>query len=188
MGNSIPHRISTYIRDAEENNHLDLTEAKDAVIENFPWEDFLARDSMQRLRRVDLVNCKLKSLPPLFPTLRMLEVLRFADNKISQLPTELFDCVTLQVLNFNANCVQEIPEDISKLTNLTELQFSGNEIKVLPTGIEALRQLKTLNVDKNYIDFSTLTDRMTLVLTAVGGQYHNQRSPQEILPGYAPEF
>eukprot|EP01122_Echinamoeba_exundans_P011738 TRINITY_DN4776_c0_g1_i1.p1 TRINITY_DN4776_c0_g1~~TRINITY_DN4776_c0_g1_i1.p1 ORF type:complete len:355 (-),score=57.65 TRINITY_DN4776_c0_g1_i1:69-1133(-) len=184
MGNtSVNNRISAYIADAEEHGHLDLTAAKPPVIESFPWNDFLKRDAVKSLRRIDLVRCQLTELPPILGDLPFLEVLRFADNRIRALPEELFNCVTLQALNFNANQVTVVQENISRLTNLTELQFSNNEVRTLPRGIESLRKLKSLNIDKNHIDFSSLSESQMLLLTAVAGQYYNQRSPQEILPG-----
>jgi hypothetical protein len=185
MGNSsVNNRISAYISDAEEHGHLDLTAAKPPIVESFPWSDFLKRDAVKSLRRIDLVRCQLTVLPPIFGELQFLEVLRFADNRIRVLPQELFDCFTLEVLNFNANQIKEIPENISRLTNLTELQFSNNEVQTLPRGIENLRKLKSLNIDKNHIDFASLSESQMLLLTAVAGQYYNQRSPQEILPGF----
>lgn len=185
MGNSsIRGRIGTYIRDAEESHHLDLTEAKQPIIDAFPWEEFVRRDSIRQLQRVDLVKCRLTQLPPLFPALKHLTVLRFADNRISRLPDELFECVSLQALNMNANRLSEISENIFKLTNLTDLQFANNQIRKLPAGIEQLRKLHTLNIDRNKIDFSSLSNQLVLMLIAVGGTYYNQRSPQKVVDGY----
>lgn len=78
---------------------------------------------------LDLLNCKLLSLPESLATLVPdMERLSCEDNNLDALPNWIFTLSNLRVLNISMNRIREIPSEIRNLTKLEEFRCSYNLI------------------------------------------------------------
>lgn len=79
-------------------------------------------------------------------------VLRIADHKLKEIPTEVYNlCDILRILDLSKNKVACLPENISKFKQLKQLSLDTNKIETLPNSLVNLRKLEMLNVSNNFI-------------------------------------
>ncbi|KAE8222365.1 hypothetical protein CF319_g4425 [Tilletia indica] len=74
--------------------------------------------------------------------------LNLANNRLTMLPSALFQVENLRVLSLRGNNIRFLPPAISELANLKELSIGGNKIEYLPAEIQKLR-LTTFNYFPN---------------------------------------
>ncbi|CAD6940513.1 unnamed protein product [Tilletia controversa] len=74
--------------------------------------------------------------------------LNLANNRLTVLPSALFQVENLRVLSLRGNNIKFLPPAISELANLRELSIGGNKIEYLPAEIQKLR-LTTFNYFPN---------------------------------------
>ena len=75
------------------------------------------------------------------------------NNKIIDIPNELWDKTTLQVLNISMNKIQEISSKIGDLVNLNMIDFGHNQIRIIPKEIGDLKALDSyLYLHNNRLD------------------------------------
>jgi len=84
------------------------------------------------------------------PGLSKVNYLHLAGNKLSSLPTSLFNLKGLRELYISSNRLTTLP-DIGKLTQLEALSLDHNEIELLPANFDRLEQLKFLDLSNNQI-------------------------------------
>lgn len=75
--------------------------------------------------------------------------LSLADNKLKEIPAEVFQFKNLQVLNLNNCALVELSDSIRALHNLQFLSLYDNKLRVLPQGIRELKNLEVLYLGKN---------------------------------------
>lgn len=122
-------------------------------LSSFPMSDFVLRHISQ-YSKIHLQNNKLSNLPiELFQlfTLRELDV---SDNRLAELPNEngenVWKCQSLKVLNVSNNHLQKLPGDLWKLPNLKYLFAHHNYIETITDdGFTGVHELKDINVSHN---------------------------------------
>ncbi|XP_032049379.1 platelet glycoprotein V-like [Aythya fuligula] len=111
--------------------------------------------------------------PVAFKGLRGLKALRLVDNKLVELPAEVFDdTVHLRQLIIKNNRLKSIKENLfDRLASLEELFLNKNQLTALPSGVlKNLAKLKVLNLSRNFLAvlprniFSALTRLEKLIL------------------------
>lgn len=82
----------------------------------------------------------LEELPGEIGELSYLEELTFAENKVKDLPPQLFSKLnnSLRVLNFSENKVKHLPAELGTLRALRSLIMHGNRFTSLPCTLSAL--------------------------------------------------
>ncbi|MEH2315973.1 COR domain-containing protein [Nostoc sp.] len=77
---------------------------------------------------------------------------RTNDNeKLTQIPAEVFELQWLEVLNLSFNQLTMLPKAIARLQQLTSLDLSFNQLTTLPEAIARLQQLTSLNLRYNQL-------------------------------------
>jgi GTPase SAR1 family protein len=71
------------------------------------------------------------------------------DQRLIQIPAEVFELEQLEVLNLRDNLLTFIPDSIARLQNLTWLDLSGNRLTTVPDSIAHLRNLTSLSLSHN---------------------------------------
>jgi len=99
-----------------------------------------------KIKSIDLLNQKLKSLPPEFVQLQNLEYIYLNNNDLKQFPEVLTKLKKLKQLNLSNNQIDSLPVSISELTNLESLSLINNPIKNFPDALLKLPNLKYLNL------------------------------------------
>lgn len=75
------------------------------------------------------------------------------NEKLSQIPAEVFNLKHLEALSLRGNSIRLIPESISNLENLMSLDLAYNQLTPVPQSILELRNLKLLNLSGNGLSF-----------------------------------
>ncbi|NEO57234.1 MAG: GTPase, partial [Okeania sp. SIO3B5] len=73
------------------------------------------------------------------------------DEKLTEIPTQVWELEQLEVLNLSGNQLTTLPESISQLINLTRLYLSGNQLTTLPESISQLTNLTMLDLYDNQL-------------------------------------
>ncbi len=81
------------------------------------------------------------------------------DEKLTEIPTEVWELEQLEVLNLSINKLTTIPESITKLTKLTRLYLSGNQLTTIPESITKLTNLTELDLSSNQL--ATIPESIT---------------------------
>ena len=133
--------------------------------------------SLTRLRRLNVENNSIQTIPEWTGELRLMEELSFSKNKISnfpstvgslkyltdlrvahnqmtQVPTELGQALSLSRLRLSGNMFTDLPDSITDLTNLTDLSVADNNLQRLPPGLGTMTQLQNLIMENNPSLFS----------------------------------
>ena len=95
------------------------------------------------------------------------------DQKLTEIPIEVFELEQLESLNLSNNQLKDLPESLTKLSNLTGLDLSGNQLKDLPKSIARLSRLTYLSLILNRLknfpeSITTLFNLTELWLNANG--------------------
>ncbi|MBD2336456.1 leucine-rich repeat domain-containing protein [Calothrix sp. FACHB-156] len=72
-------------------------------------------------------------------------------DKLTEIPSEVFELEWLKVLNLTFNQITTIPEAITRLQNLTWLGLRSNQITTIPEAITRLQNLTWLDLGGNQI-------------------------------------
>jgi GTPase SAR1 family protein len=86
------------------------------------------------------------------------------EEKLTEIPSEVFELTQLEILTLRYNLLTTIPETITKLQNLTVLNLRGNQLTTIPETITKLQNLSELNLSGNQITTipETITDLQNL--------------------------
>ncbi|HLP92323.1 MAG TPA: leucine-rich repeat protein [Nostocaceae cyanobacterium] len=130
----------------------------------------------QKLKTLNLSNYritpeeKLREIPVEVFELTWLTELDLSNNQITSLPEAVTRLQNLSYLNLSDNQITSLPEAITRLQNLSTLDLSDNEITSLPEAIARLQNLSTLYLSNNEItslpeDIARLQNLSTLGLS-----------------------
>lgn len=84
------------------------------------------------MRRVDLCNNRIASLPRSIHQLKRLTILLMHNNKLSTLPDEIGRLMHLHTLGLANNRLTALPSTIGRLRSLKRLDLEGNRLETLP--------------------------------------------------------
>lgn len=81
--------------------------------------------------------------------IEVIEQLGMVKNRLTSIPSRIFECTSLRLLSLCDNEIEEIPESITKLKNLAMFSMHNNNIKWISPRIEELTQLSGLVLTGN---------------------------------------
>lgn len=99
------------------------------------------------------VTNKIETLPNSLSKLQSLKTLVYADNKLLQVPSIIFDLKSLQYLNVSGNSINFLPKKIISLTSLKVLDIGYNNFYSFPNTILSLKKLTILVISGNKIKY-----------------------------------
>jgi Leucine-rich repeat (LRR) protein len=114
----------------------------------FPKEIFRYR----KLRKLDLGNCQIKSLPDSIDLLSELESLQIEGDELAALTPGLFRLKNLRKLYLSDMNLDSLPAAIGQLSKLEVFSYQGKKIHTLPESIGQLTQLRELHLRMAGID------------------------------------
>ncbi|XP_067932896.1 uncharacterized protein [Watersipora subatra] len=103
----------------------------------------LPANSLEELRVID---CKMKTLPSCFGSLKSLRKFNISRNPVEVLPESITALSSLEELNLSHCWISQLPESLGSLKSLRKLNLCGNPIEVLPESITALSSLEELDL------------------------------------------
>ena len=71
------------------------------------------------------------------------------ENKLTEIPEEVFKLKTLKKLNLGHNKISHLPESLGNLTSLSELYLYENQLMSLPESLGNLTSLNRLSLEGN---------------------------------------
>jgi internalin A len=125
----------------------------------------------KRLKELDLGNTsdeeKLTTIPSEVFELKWLKKLNLNDNQLRELPDSIGNLQNLHALHLNNNQLRELPDSIGNLQNLSLLYVTYNQLRELPDSIGNLQNLDILNLKNNQLrelpDFITHIQNLSLL-------------------------
>jgi len=140
-------------------------------LREFPREIFALADTLEIL---DLSGNELSALPDDLPRLHKLRILFCSNNRFTELPAVLGQCVRLDMIGFKANQIahvpaeslppalrwliltdnriEQLPAELGRCTRLQKLMLAGNRLRSLPPTLAACKQLELLRIAANRFD------------------------------------
>ena len=103
------------------------------------------------------------SLPTLAKS-RQLRQLHLEQNKLSRIPTEVFQLKQLRILNLSDNQIVRVPKALGKLEQLDHLILDNNRIRVLPDAFGTMTALNQLQLSNNRLSSLPVSIQDCLVL------------------------
>jgi hypothetical protein len=102
----------------------------------------------KRLKRLDLANNKLNSIPAL-P--KSLEIVFFLGNEFEEVPKSLSALNNLMMLSFKSNHIKTIEAGVLP-SSLKWLILTGNELSALPADMGRLKKLRKVMLSNNQLE------------------------------------
>ncbi|ETV81616.1 hypothetical protein, variant 2 [Aphanomyces astaci] len=104
------------------------------------------------LIKVDLSHNDIAAIPPDIQGLSGLLSFKMCQNKLVDVPVELFSLTSLAYLDLSNNCLGgAFPDPLGRLNNLKELVLSGNKLTSVPASIGDLSKLEVLRLEDNLL-------------------------------------
>ncbi len=100
---------------------------------------------------LNLMNFKLKEIPPELFKFHSLETLILSRNNITILPTKIKELIKLKALAISYNRLFELPQSICQLRNLLMVHLNNNYLQQLPSDFSLLSNLELLSLESNQI-------------------------------------
>ncbi len=113
-----------------------------------PTSDYSSEPSFPRKVMSKIQNAKTKGLKEL----NLSNWRKSETQKLTSLPSEIFELEQLEVLDLSGNLLTALPEAITNLKNLTALYLSRNYLTTLPEAIIHLPNLTTLSLNSNQFE------------------------------------
>ncbi|HEX3151458.1 MAG TPA: COR domain-containing protein [Gemmataceae bacterium] len=104
-----------------------------------------------KVRRLDLSEFGVTTLPPEIGQLTVLQELNLSKNQLTTLPPEIGQLVSLRELYLGQNHLTTLPPEIGKLKALMRLYLSGNHLTTLPPEVGQLTALTDLYLNINQL-------------------------------------
>ena len=95
---------------------------------------------------------KLTEIPAEVFELEYLKVLKLNNNQLASLPEAIGNLQNLFLLNLWGNQLTSLPEAIGNLQNLSSLNLWGNQLTSLPEAVANLQNLSSLNLNNNPLE------------------------------------
>lgn len=105
-------------------------------------------EALESLEILDLVHNRLRFLPKEVGTLKKLVILNVAENELEAVPEQIAT-LNLRSLQIYKNAIKSLPENIGQLQTLNILDVSLNALRELPDTIAQLENLQTLDISWN---------------------------------------
>ena len=115
---------------------------------------FSLQDALENKSTATYLNLRGKnidSIPPTIAALTQLESLILWDNKLKQVPDEIYSLPNLRYLSLRQNQFTTLSAAIKQARILNSLEIQRNKIKALPTDIGKLKSLEYLNCGENVL-------------------------------------
>ncbi len=87
----------------------------------------------------------------LYGDLKEIKSIQKSSTNRKYFPKEIYDCVNLEILNFAYNYLTEMPSELAQLTKLEHIDYQSNKLELLPPNIGEFRALKKLNLANNQL-------------------------------------
>ena len=116
----------------------------------------ILKSFLNNIKKLDLQNNKLTTLPEEIGSLSSLEVLTLDNNRIRTIPYSIGNLTNLETFSLIDNQLTTLPDSIGSLSSLKELTLSYNQLTTLPDSIGELTNLKFLELSNNKL--TTLPD------------------------------
>ena len=113
------------------------------------WITSLPAVKLAGLKKLELHDIKLTSLPGEIGLMTALKELNLFGNQLTSLPEEIGLMTGLKTLSLERNQLTSLPEEIGLMTGLETLNLSGNQLTSLPEDIVALTGLTSLSLGNN---------------------------------------
>eukprot|EP00002_Diphylleia_rotans_P031358 TRINITY_DN6510_c0_g2_i2.p1 TRINITY_DN6510_c0_g2~~TRINITY_DN6510_c0_g2_i2.p1 ORF type:complete len:833 (-),score=142.85 TRINITY_DN6510_c0_g2_i2:598-3096(-) len=108
---------------------------------------------MPHLRILNLDGNRLTNLPENVSMLTSLESISIHNNKLKELPSNLFvGMIHLTNLGIHNNCLTSLPESLSCCESLSRFDAKQNFLAEAPIGLSNLSQIQRIDLDVNMID------------------------------------
>lgn len=125
------------------------------------------RNPLQSIKKVDLQELQLTSLPEVIGEFNQLEQLNVGGNQLTYLPQSFCQLKNLWLLDLSHNVLTSLPEDIKEFSLLTALKLANNQLTSLPAKLGELENLSILDLNNNLL--SSLPEEFKyLGLTSLG--------------------
>ena len=136
------------------------------------------RGNASRVKKLDLSDTDMKSLPDVFNDFVDLIELDLSDNNLTDIPESVMELKKLKVLNLSNNKLKTIPTSIYKLSNLEVLDIRGNKDFSFPRIMfhimQKMPKLKSLKHSiKNFAPFIERKNRIIETTTGYKKYNHN---------------
>ncbi|XP_013412095.1 uncharacterized protein LOC106174883 isoform X4 [Lingula anatina] len=139
--NEVPREIFNFERTLEE-LYVGANQIKD-----LPRELFYCHG----LKKLNLSDNEITSIPPAIASLVNLEHLDISKNGILDLPENIKCCKYLSVVEASVNPLGKLPDGFTQLLNLTQLFLNDTFLDYLPGNFGRLSKLKILEVRENHL-------------------------------------
>ena len=180
----IGNNVKTELADLAFEDHIELTEIVVTVVSSgkagvgykvTPVKTVFisleeALKTPNKVKRLELVNAGIKSLPETVGTLKNLILLDVEKNELKSLPNEIANLSYLHEIYAPFNKIDDLPTNLSGLKKLKVLSLSNNNFSEFPDVIANIKNLETLDLGSNKIakipdQIGNLTKLTTLVLS-----------------------
>eukprot|EP00741_Cyanophora_paradoxa_P005064 tig00000851_g4906.t1 len=111
-------------------------------------DDELRKIGYSRIRRLDLSQNAIESIPPEVSRLVSLEELYLKGNSVRDVSPEVAQLPTLRVLDLSNNLLSSVPAALGRAPALRALSLSGNQLEALPVEL-ALGGVDVLTLEGN---------------------------------------
>ncbi|KRX10051.1 hypothetical protein PPERSA_08454 [Pseudocohnilembus persalinus] len=177
------------IKRARQNGNLNL---QNLSLETFP-EDIVNFSELQfedqkwwdthPLHKIDMTNNNIQQINgEVFEKEREIMVVRFINNQIIQLPTQMFTLEQLKSIDFTHNNLTEIPQQITQCISLVEILLPDNKISQLPNNLSQLQNLERLILTKNnFTQFPNVQNLSKLKFLDLGENYIEEINPNAMV-------
>ncbi|GFY74520.1 leucine-rich repeat-containing protein 7 [Trichonephila inaurata madagascariensis] len=137
----VPNEVFGYERTLEE-LFLDANQIKDLPRPLFHCHG---------LRKLNLSDNEVQTLPPAIASLVNLEHLDISKNGILEIPESIKGCKCLTVIDASVNPLGKLPEGFTFLINLHELYLNDTFLEYLPANFGRLAHLRILELRENHL-------------------------------------
>jgi leucine-rich repeat protein SHOC2 len=172
----VPFHLFGNREERERLNYVNLLDLSHNFLESLPEKDFffwlsetrkcklsqnrlksLPNDfsSMSKLEILELDTNRIESLPKDFGlSYKLLQRLNLSNNKLSELPLGIGQCISLKYLNIHSNHLLSLPNTLGSCFQLEYLDASNNHLRELPEDLQFLVAL--IHLDLNHNEISSL--------------------------------
>lgn len=144
LGYIVLYFLNSEITDAINAQVLNLFKAK--------TDQTLTENQVNQLSEDELDNAKVyKSIAEASGNLEQVVRLDLSRQRLSEIPSEVFQMKNLQYLNLSDNTLTQIPDEIQNLGQLQEIQLTNNQISTISPKIDELAFLQKMDLSNNQI-------------------------------------